>query len=187
MHAPWPVRRGTANEGHQHDQAGVRHELGDLRDAADVLHAVGVSEAEVAVEAVANVVAVKQHRVAPERMQFLLDEVGDRRFARAGKPGEPQHGRPLALLLARESRSTSSACQWMFARAAAQNESVPRRRWRSHPVDQNKAAEFRFCVVGVERDRLIEADVDDANFVEIELLRRDVLACVLTLMLVLSR
>ena len=57
--------------------------LRDLGDAADVLDPVGVGEAEVAVEAVADVVAVEQVGVAAARVQLLLDEVGDRRLAGA--------------------------------------------------------------------------------------------------------
>ena len=82
---------------HQHDQAGIGHQLGDLGDAADVFDAVGVGEAEVAVQAVADIVAIEQIGVAAERVQLLFDEVGDRRFAGAGKAGEPQHGGLLAL------------------------------------------------------------------------------------------
>ena len=71
--------------------------LRDFGDAADVLDAVGVGEAEIAVEAVAHVVAVEQVGVAAERVQLLLDQVRDRRLAGAGQAGEPQHGGLLAL------------------------------------------------------------------------------------------
>ena len=54
---------------------------GDLGDAADVLDPVGVGEAEVAVEAVADVVAVEQVGAHAERVQLRLDDVGDRRLA----------------------------------------------------------------------------------------------------------
>jgi hypothetical protein len=49
----------------KHDQAGVGHQLRHLGDAADVLHAVGVGEAEIAVEPVADIVAVEDVGVAP--------------------------------------------------------------------------------------------------------------------------
>jgi hypothetical protein len=52
----------------------------------------GVREAEVAVQPVADVVAVEQIvRVAAERVQPLLDQVGDGGLAGAGQPGEPEH------------------------------------------------------------------------------------------------
>ena len=61
-HAPLGAER--RDERHQHDQAGVDHQLRHLGDAADVLDPVGVGEAEVLVEAVAHVVAVEQVGVA---------------------------------------------------------------------------------------------------------------------------
>ena len=81
----------------QHDQAGIGHQLRDLGDAADVLDAVGVGEAEVVVEAVAHVVAVEQVGVPAERVQLLFDQVGDRRLAGARQAREPQHRGLLAL------------------------------------------------------------------------------------------
>ena len=86
------------DERHQHDQAGVGHQLRHLGDATDVLDSIGVGEAEVAVQAVAHVVAVEQVGVSPERQQLLLDQVRDRRLAGAREAGEPQHRGPLALL-----------------------------------------------------------------------------------------
>ena len=52
-------RNGEMNDD-QHDQAGIDEQLGGLADAADVLHPVGIGEAEIAVEAVADIVAVEQ-------------------------------------------------------------------------------------------------------------------------------
>ena len=75
---------------HQHDQPRVDHQPGHFRDAADVLHAVVVGEAEILVEAVAHVVAVEQVGVLAQRQQALLDEVGDGRLARARQAGEPE-------------------------------------------------------------------------------------------------
>ncbi len=46
--------------------AALHEQLGYLADAADVLHAVGVGEAEVLVEAVAHIVAVEQHGVVAD-------------------------------------------------------------------------------------------------------------------------
>jgi hypothetical protein len=48
------------------------HQLGHLGDAADVLHPVGIGEAEVAVEAVADIVAVEHDRCAwPSACSFF--------------------------------------------------------------------------------------------------------------------
>ena len=57
-----PLGAERRDEGAEHDQAGVHHQLGDLADAADILDAVGFGEAEIAVEPMAHVVAVEQHR-----------------------------------------------------------------------------------------------------------------------------
>ena len=57
-HAPLGAER--RDEGAQHDETGLGHQLGDLADAADVLHPVGLGEAEILVEAVAHIVAVEQ-------------------------------------------------------------------------------------------------------------------------------
>ena len=77
------------DEGHDHDQAAVDHQLRDLRDAADVLVAVGGAEAEVAAQPVADVVAVEDRGVRTLGEQPLLHQVGDRRLARTGQPGQP--------------------------------------------------------------------------------------------------
>ena len=95
-----PCRRSARN-GEMNDTSTIRPastiSLRHLGDAADVLDAVGVGEAEVLVEAVADVVAVEQVGVAAERVQPLLDQVGDGRLAGAGQAGEPEHARLLAL------------------------------------------------------------------------------------------
>ena len=80
------VRR---DEGRERDDAGVGEELRDLADAADVLGAVLGREAEVLVEAVADVVAVEDvgaHAALPEA---LLEVDRDGRFAGAGEAREP--------------------------------------------------------------------------------------------------
>ena len=73
------------------------HQLRDLADAADVLDPVGLGEAEVAVEPVADIVAIEQHGVAAERKQLLVDDVGDRRLAGARQSGEPDDAGLLVL------------------------------------------------------------------------------------------
>ena len=53
------------DEGHQNDQPGIEEQFGGLADAADILHPVGVGEAQVAVEAVADIVAIQQIGMPP--------------------------------------------------------------------------------------------------------------------------
>ena len=118
-----PVGAERRDEGADHDQPGVAHQLGDLADPADVLDAVGVGEAEVAVEPVTDIVAVEQHRVAADRQQLLFETVGDRRFAGAGQPGEPQHRAAWwPFSSARCFGPTARSCQWMLvARRSAKS------------------------------------------------------------------
>ena len=93
------ARNGEMNE-HEHDQAGIDHQLGHLADAADVLDPVGVGEAEIAVEAVADVVAVEQHRCGGRaRCSFCSTRLAMVDLPEPGQAGEPQHRRLLALQL----------------------------------------------------------------------------------------
>ena len=131
------------------DQPGIAHQLGDLADAADVLDAVGVGEAEIAVEPVPDIVAVEQHRVRAERQQLLFETVGDRRFAGAGQPGEPQD-RGLRGRSARRVASgrRSRSCQWMLvARRSAKAIIAGRRGLLREAVDQDEAAGRRGSVL----------------------------------------
>ena len=74
-HAPLGAER--RDEAHQHDQPGVGHQPRDLGHAPDVLHAILVGEAQVAIQAVAHVVAVEQEGVVARGVQPLLDAVVD--------------------------------------------------------------------------------------------------------------
>ena len=61
------------DERHEHDQAGIGHQLGDFGHAADVLHPVLVGEAEIAVQAMADIVAVQHIGVAALGVQQLFE------------------------------------------------------------------------------------------------------------------
>ena len=126
----------------QHDQAGVDHQLGHLGDAADVLHPVGVGEAEVAVEAVADVVAVEQVGVAAHaRCSFFSTRLAmvdlpapERPVNHSTQASGPSARRAAGLL-------TSSACQWMFcARRSAKCEHAGADGVVGDAVDQDEAA-----------------------------------------------
>ncbi len=71
------------NERADHDQSGIDHQLRDFARAPDIFDPISLGEAEVAVEAVSDVVAVQQHRMMRHREQLLLDEVGNGRLAGA--------------------------------------------------------------------------------------------------------
>ena len=60
-------------------------------------HPIRLSEPQVAVQPVANVIAIQRHRVMAQSQQMLFHEVGDGGFARSGKPGEPKHRRLLQV------------------------------------------------------------------------------------------
>ena len=64
-HAPLGAER--RDERDEHDQPGIDEQLRRLADAADVLDAVGIGEAEVAVEPVADIVAVEHDRCGGRR------------------------------------------------------------------------------------------------------------------------
>mmetsp|Transcript_14509 Transcript_14509/g.22019 ORF Transcript_14509/g.22019 Transcript_14509/m.22019 type:complete len:231 (-) Transcript_14509:10-702(-) len=94
------------NEPRDHDGTRFGEELGHLCDAADVLLAVLWAEAEVPVQAEAQVVAVQAVDEVGARLvrhQGLLQRHGHRALAAAGQPSHPQsdalvpHGLPLVL------------------------------------------------------------------------------------------
>lgn len=92
-HLPLPLERGDKC---RHDnKTGIHHQFGYFGNAADILHAVGVGEAEVFVEALANVVAVQDISAIAACMQLHFQSVSQRRFTRAGEAGKPDH---LALV-----------------------------------------------------------------------------------------
>jgi hypothetical protein len=66
------------NESCEHDKAGVGHQPCNLADPADILDPVGFGEAEIAIEAMANIVAIEQEGVTTAGGELLLDEIRDR-------------------------------------------------------------------------------------------------------------
>ena len=88
-----------ADERGQHDQPGIRHQLRHLADTANVFGPVGLGEAEIAVEPVADIVAIEQEGVTVHEGEPLFHRIGDGRLARTGEAGEPQYARRLVLHL----------------------------------------------------------------------------------------
>ena len=78
------------DEGGDGDGGGVGEELGDLGDAADVFVAVLFGEAQVLVEAEADVVAVEAVGGQTQMQEVLLKRSGYGGFARGGEAGEPE-------------------------------------------------------------------------------------------------
>ena len=153
---------------------GVDEQFRRLADPADVLDPVGVGEAEVAVEPVADIVAVEQVGVPALEMQPLLDQVGDRRLAGAGETGEPENARPLALevgarvLVHVERLPMDVGCP---AQAVADHAGGDRR--IGEAVDQDERAGRAVVVIDVEGDRLRQRQVAEADIVESERLGRE--------------
>ena len=166
-----PERR---HERGDHDEPRVGHELRHLGGAPVVLGAVGVAEAEILREPVAEVVAVEHERVPAERVQPPLDRVRDRRLARAREAGEPHDERLLALRrgargavdLERLPRDVVRAAQRELQQAGAD-------RVVRDAVDEDEAARVAVLRVRVEGDRLAQLDVDDADRVQLEMVRGD--------------
>lgn len=99
------------DEGGQGNGAGVGEQLGDLGDAANVLVAVLFAEAQVLVEAEADVVAVEAVGGQAEVQQVLLEGGGDGRLARGAQAGEPDgHAALLAELIALAPREGRVPC-----------------------------------------------------------------------------
>ena len=82
-----------ADEAGEGDHPRVGEEFARLADAPDVFGAVGGGEAQVAAEAVADVVAVQSVRGPAGVHERLLQRGRDGAFAAAGQAGEP-NGRP---------------------------------------------------------------------------------------------
>ena len=77
------------DEGDEADDTGVGEELGDFTDSSDVLLSVGEGEAEILVEAVSDIVTVKDVSWDTLGDEVLLELHGDGRFTGSGETGEP--------------------------------------------------------------------------------------------------
>ena len=160
---------------------GVGHQPRDLADAADVLDPVGLGEAEVAVEAVADIVAVEQEGVPPARASFFS--------TRLAMVDLPAPDRPV---------NHSTAGFWPLMRGvglaadvemlAMDVERAPKREMQHSArdrgvgqlVDQDEAAERLVRARALDRIRLehdlaVGRDLGDADGVEAERRRGEML------------
>ena len=142
------VRR---DERREHDRAGVDEQLRDLADPADVLGPVLGREAEVAVEPVADVVAVEDVGEAAVGEQPVLDGVGERALAGAGEAGEPDDRAAVApvrfaLLAADESlraRRRCSTSSWSHPDVVVRNNATNGARSAAPRVDAGSSVRNR--------------------------------------------
>ena len=154
----------------QHGQPGVGHQGRDVRQAAQVLGAVGHREPEVRVEAVSQVVPVENVGGTPMFEQRLFGQDRDRGLARTGQAGEPQRA-PLSQPLPRRH-------QGLVAHRVRGGRPGGRRRGFAHHagrdshigvrVDQDERPGGRVAGVLVEHQRHLGAQAHPAEFVEFE-------------------
>src|ERR1700728_2980456 len=160
----------------QHDQSGIDHESRDFGDATDIFDPILLGEAEILVEPVARVVAVKEVGAAAQRMQLLLDQVRDRALAGARIAGQPHHARSLPLQ--RRTRLLVDVERLPVNILRSAQREVQRtggQRVMRDAIDQNEAAEIAATGVWLECDRAVELELADANLVELEAFGRQVL------------
>ncbi len=150
--------------------AGVDHQLGDLGDPADVLHPVGVGEAEILVEAVADVVAVQQVGVPAGAVQLLVDQVGDGRLAGPGEPREPEHaGRWRFIADARRLVDVERLPVDVLGAAQGEAQHPGADRVVGDAIDEDEPAGVAVHLVRIEGDRRDRArQLADADLVELE-------------------
>ena len=157
------------DEGDEHDEAGIGHQAGDVGDTADVLDAVSVGEAEIAVEAVADVVAVEDEGVAAQLVEAFLQRVGDGGFAGAGEAGEPEDAGRLRLLLGEGLAGHINRLPVDVGGAAEREvDQAERDRVIGLTVDQDEAAGQAVDHIGIKWDRLVKREGGDANLVEFQ-------------------
>src|SRR5205823_1220477 len=101
-----------ADDRHQRDHTGVREQSRYLADAPNVLAAIRSREAEVAVEAVAEVVAVEQIGRAIRVEQPTFAQRGDRGLARSRQTGEPHRRASRQASVALDARMPCDVAHW---------------------------------------------------------------------------
>src|SRR6266853_821668 len=92
-----PVLTERRNEGGDHHQPRVQHQVRRFADATNILYPVGFRESQVSVETVPDVVAIQQHRMHTHRVQARLQGIGNRRLSHPAEPGQPNHLRRMTL------------------------------------------------------------------------------------------
>ena len=92
-----PLGPEGRDEAHQRDQPGIHHQPRHLGDAPDVLDPIRLGEAQIAIQAVAHIVAIEQISVPALGMQAHLQQVRQCRLAGPGKTREPDALRTLLL------------------------------------------------------------------------------------------
>jgi len=136
-------------------------------NAADVLDAVAIGEAEVAIEAVPHIVAVEQHCVPARDHELFIDDVGNRRFPGTRQSGQPQYRRSLslqcgALLTADGQRLPAN----IIGPPPAKGDHPGAGRFIRQAVDQDEGTGVAVGLVAIERYRRGGRQVTEPNLVE---------------------
>ncbi|MCY1551818.1 hypothetical protein D9M68_881760 [compost metagenome] len=84
-----PVLPVWGDKGCDHDEAGHVHQLGDLGNTSNIFRPCFWREAEILVQAMANVVAVQNEAGMALQQQMLFQGEGQGRFAGTAQAGHP--------------------------------------------------------------------------------------------------
>src|SRR5690554_2027837 len=87
-----------ADEGAEHDQAGIGKQLAHLANAADIFYPVVIGETQVLAQAMAHVVAVQQEGVIAPLVQGNVQGIGDGGLATAAQAGKPEQAGLLVFV-----------------------------------------------------------------------------------------
>src|SRR6185437_10459546 len=167
-----PLRSEGRDKRNKHDQSGIYEQLCRLANPANVFHAIDVCEAEIAIEPVADIVAVEQIGVSAFGEERAFDQVRNGGFARSRKTGEPEHDGPLPLLAGARLLADVARLPMDIGRPPEAEIDHSRADGRvGESVDQDEAAGVPVVVIGIECDRVRCREIGVAHLVEMEGLR----------------
>ena len=109
-----------------------------------------------------------------QRVEFAFDHVRDRRLPRAGQAGKPDDARLVALERRMGALIDLDRLPMDVLRPAQRKVQQPRADGVvGQPIDNDEAARVPVFGVRVEGDRLVEIEIADADFVQMQRLCRD--------------
>src|SRR5438045_3974289 len=139
----------------------------DRDTPSDVLDAVGIGEAQVLAEPMADIVAIEQIGDMALRLELLLDEIGDRRLAGARQAGEPQDAGLLAGVLGAGGLADVERLPMDVGSPPERKVNEPHaHRIVGEAVDDDEAAELAVIRIRSKSDGAIEIDVANADLVQ---------------------
>ena len=165
-----------ADERSDGDDTCAVHEPGHLGDAPDVFGAVIGAEAEIAVQAMAHVVAVEHDAEASGGRELAFDLVGDGGFSAAAEAGEPDRVTLLAehgfTVLTKDRAAglgdvLAFGADGFLADNAVEDHACAHRDV-GQTVDDDEGTGGAVAVVGVEGNGPVQGDMGAAEFVELQ-------------------